>query len=80
MLGGEEERLIAPFVACGDLSGFDADANYDLELGGTGDGETAAQPYVYHEPTQKPTTPAYRAFLETRAADGRRLVLDNKKH
>lgn len=45
-----------------------------------GDGETAAQPYVYHEPTQKPTTPAYRAFLETRAADGRRLVLDNKKH
>ena len=27
------ERLIVPFVACGDLSGYDADANYPLDAG-----------------------------------------------
>ena len=32
--------------------------------------------YTYHEPTQKPTTPAYRAYLEAKAGAGRKLVLD----
>jgi tRNA (cytidine32/guanosine34-2'-O)-methyltransferase len=65
------EQLIVPFVACGDLSGYDADANYDLELA---DDEA---PYVYHEPTQKPTTPAYRTYLEQQQSrEGRRTVLD----
>ena len=64
-------RLIVPFVACGDLSGWDADANYALDV----EGEAT---YVYHEPTQKPTTPAYRAYLEAqRAATGSKVVLDN---
>jgi tRNA (cytidine32/guanosine34-2'-O)-methyltransferase len=64
------ERLIVPFVACGDLSGYDADANYPL------DGEGDA-PYVYHEPTQKPTTPAYRDYLEARQqSEGKKVVLD----
>ena len=77
------ERLLVPFVACGDLSGYDADANYPLrpleallpregEAGGEG-GELEV--YTYHEPTQKPTTPAYRSYLEAQG-DGRKLVLD----
>ena len=27
------EQLLVPFVACGDLSGYDADANYDHGAG-----------------------------------------------
>jgi len=38
-------RKIVPFVACGDLSGFDADANYPLQLPGE-------KPYQYHPPVQ----------------------------
>ena len=31
-----------------------------------------------HEPTQKPTTPAYRAYLEAQqSAGGRKVVLDS---
>ena len=63
-------RLIVPFVACGDLSGYDADANYALDADAGGQ-------YVYHEPPQKPTTPAYRAYLEAQqAATGSKVVLD----
>jgi len=65
-------RLIVPFVACGDLSGYDADANYSLEAG-------SDAPYVYHEPAQKPTTPAYRAYMEAQqAATGSKVVLDTE--
>lgn len=105
-----EERLAVPFVACGDLSGYDADMNYPLlpteELRAVRAGEEEAElspeiafsrafggyggesvagsgraegegTYIYHEPTQKPTTPAYRAYLENLArGDGRKLVLD----
>eukprot|EP00967_Tisochrysis_lutea_P002208 scaffold2776_cov36-Tisochrysis_lutea.AAC.3 len=62
-------RITVPFVACGDLSGYDADANYPLPEGKDGNA------YVVQEPVQKPTTPAYRAFLEAHAS-GRQLVLD----
>mmetsp|Transcript_28943 Transcript_28943/g.58266 ORF Transcript_28943/g.58266 Transcript_28943/m.58266 type:complete len:372 (-) Transcript_28943:130-1245(-) len=65
--GDGPERLIVPFVACGDLSGYDADATYPLDA----EGEPA---YVYHEPTQKPTsqagrsrTPALRASCSCKA-------------
>lgn len=69
--GGGIDRLIVPFVACGDLVGYDADATYPLDA----EGEPA---YVYHEPTQKPTTPAYRAYLEAQqSAGGRKVVLDS---
>ena len=68
------ERLIVPFVACGDLSGYDADANYSLHQEG-------ATPYVYHEPAQKPTTPAYREYLEAKQqAVGAKVVLDQRTH
>ena len=63
-------RRVVPFVACGDLAGYDADSNYPLE-----EEDAAGGGYVYHEPTQKPTTPAYRAFLEAQAGAGRKLVL-----
>ena len=64
-----------PFVACGDLSGFDADANYDLDLA---EGATHYEPI---RPTQPPTTPAYRAYLEAQSSSsGRRVVLDAETH
>lgn len=69
-----EAQLLVPFIACGDLSGYDADANYDLpELA---EGEARYAPI---EPTQKPTTPAYRSYLEQQQGrDGRRTVLDSQ--
>jgi tRNA (cytidine32/guanosine34-2'-O)-methyltransferase len=66
------ESTIVPFVACGDLSGYDADASYPLE---PADGESSYQSMA---PTQKPTTPAYRAYLEQKQSEGgRRVVLDS---
>ncbi|KAK9240809.1 FtsJ-like methyltransferase-domain-containing protein [Lipomyces kononenkoae] len=49
------ERTIAPFIACGDLSDYDADATYQLE---TGVGAISL------EPVQKPTAPPYKTALE----------------
>jgi len=46
-------RVIVPFIACGDLSGYDADRTYPLKL--NDDTE-----YVYHEPTQSPINPPYK--------------------
>uniref|UniRef100_A0A0V0J9K4 Putative tRNA (cytidine(32)/guanosine(34)-2'-O)-methyltransferase n=1 Tax=Schistocephalus solidus TaxID=70667 RepID=A0A0V0J9K4_SCHSO len=43
-----EQRLILPFVACGDLSGYDADACYELD-----------EDYVSLDPVQPPIDPAY---------------------
>lgn len=42
-------RVIVPFVACGDLSGFDADQSYSLQDGNVGVGE-----YKYLNPVQPP--------------------------
>ena len=41
-----EAELLVPFIACGDLSGYDADANYDLPTVGEG-----AAKYAPIEPT-----------------------------
>lgn len=49
--------LIVPFVACGDLSGYDADKSYPLEM----DGEN---PYTYHDPVQPPIHPNYHSAIE----------------
>ncbi|GAA6028211.1 hypothetical protein JCM8097_006918 [Rhodosporidiobolus ruineniae] len=48
-------RFIAPFVACGDLSGFDSETHYPLT-------STDIAP----EPVQEPMAPAYKEFLELR--------------
>lgn len=49
-----EERLLVPFLACGDLAGYDADQSYDLPEGD----------YTFLQPVQAPTAPAYRTALE----------------
>ncbi|MCL4138076.1 UNVERIFIED_CONTAM: hypothetical protein GTU68_021057, partial [Idotea baltica] len=46
-------RTIVPFVACGDLSAYDSDKTYPLQL------EEGKQ-YEYHVPNQPPITPAYQ--------------------
>jgi len=48
-------RLIAPFVACGDLNSWDSDATYNLDEG-----------EVIPEPVQHPVDPPYKEFLEMR--------------
>lgn len=53
-------RLIVPFLACGDLSGWDADQSYDLPEEG----------YQTLPPVQPPTAPAYKTAIE-RAKQGR---------
>lgn len=59
---GDEEmgsRWIAPFLACGDLSAFDADATYTLPEG-----------HVSLDPVQPPTAPPYKQALEMRRKEG----------
>jgi tRNA (cytidine32/guanosine34-2'-O)-methyltransferase len=52
-------RWIAPFLACGDLGAFDADASYHL-----------AKDRVTLDPVQPPTAPPYKRALEMRKAAG----------
>ena len=54
-----DTRWIAPFLACGDLSGWDADATYRLPEG-----------HVSLDPVQPPTAPPYKEALERRRAEG----------
>jgi len=49
-------RLIVPFLACGDLSAYDSDKTYPLM-------DIDGKKYVYHEPTQKPIDPPYKNAL-----------------
>ncbi|GBN57714.1 Putative tRNA (cytidine(32)/guanosine(34)-2'-O)-methyltransferase [Araneus ventricosus] len=46
-------RIIVPFIACGDLSAFDSDRTYPLQLNEDKD-------YVYLPPTQEPIDPPYK--------------------
>lgn len=50
--------LTVPFVACGDLTGFDSDKSYPLELEGAGEA------YVYKEPVQPPIRPNYHSYQQ----------------
>jgi tRNA (cytidine32/guanosine34-2'-O)-methyltransferase len=52
-------RWIAPFLACGDLSSFDADASHKLPEG-----------HVSLDPIQPPTAPPYKKALEERKKQG----------
>jgi len=66
-LSAELARLILPFVACGDLSGYDADITCMLEAAGE-------PPDGMREPAQTPMPPTtapllvYRAYLEAQRA------------
>lgn len=46
-------RVIVPFIACGDLSAYDADRTYPLEL-------SKEKSYTYLPPTQGPIDPPYK--------------------
>ncbi|KAK2734343.1 hypothetical protein FQN55_002799 [Onygenales sp. PD_40] len=52
-------RWIPPFIACGDLSAWDADASYQLP-----------PDYVSLDPVQPPTAPPYKRALEMRREKG----------
>ena len=54
-------RYIVPFLACGDLSAYDSDKSYPLNLGDT--------KYEYHEPTQKPIDPPYKTAIAKRRGE-----------
>ena len=55
----DRKRWIAPFLACGDLSAWDADATYKLPEG-----------HVSLDPVQPPTRPPYKEALERRRREG----------
>lgn len=57
--GEDSNRWIAPFVACGDLSAWDADATYQLP-----------KDRVSLDPVQPPTAPPYKMALELRRQRG----------
>lgn len=55
-LSGINQKII-PFVVSGDLSDYDADCTYPLQL-------SDEKPYVYHEPVQKPIDPPYAQVMK----------------
>ncbi|KAI8325543.1 FtsJ-domain-containing protein [Martensiomyces pterosporus] len=55
-------RVIVPFVACGDLRGFDSDMTYPLEI-------EESEPYTAREPTQSPISPPYKKALELKRSN-----------
>ncbi|KAI6834240.1 FtsJ-domain-containing protein [Hortaea werneckii] len=58
-LANRSTRWIAPFLACGDLSAFDADASHKLPEG-----------HISLDPVQPPTAPPYKRALEERKKMG----------
>lgn len=52
------EMEAVPFVACGDLHGYDADQSYALEAPADGSA------YVPLEPVQAPIAPPYKMALD----------------
>lgn len=69
---GEGVRWIPPFLACGDLSAYDADATYHLP-----------KDRVTLDPVQPPTAPPYKRALEMRkrmgGAYGKTKMLEQSK-
>uniref|UniRef100_A0A1A8JFB0 Putative tRNA (cytidine(32)/guanosine(34)-2'-O)-methyltransferase n=1 Tax=Nothobranchius kuhntae TaxID=321403 RepID=A0A1A8JFB0_NOTKU len=52
-------RVIVPFLACGDLSAFDSDRTYSLQIDGV-------KQYQYTPPTQPPICPPYQEACQLR--------------
>uniref|UniRef100_A0A4W4E407 Putative tRNA (cytidine(32)/guanosine(34)-2'-O)-methyltransferase n=1 Tax=Electrophorus electricus TaxID=8005 RepID=A0A4W4E407_ELEEL len=52
-------RIIVPFLACGDLSAFDSDRTYPLQL-------DSSKEYQYLPPTQPPIQPPYQQACHLR--------------
>ena len=57
-------RMIVPFIACGDLNGFDSDQSYPLNITNDNDGK---QKVSYHEAVQQPINPPYQEYLNLKA-------------
>lgn len=55
----DENRWVAPFLACGDLNAYDADATYKLPEG-----------HVSLDPVQPPTAPPYKDAIERKRTEG----------
>ncbi|KAF7398491.1 hypothetical protein HZH66_006388 [Vespula vulgaris] len=71
-------RLVVPFVVCGDLNQPDSDTCYPLNFEG--------KEYKYHEPVQSPIAPPYEealSLLEDRSTDFRKadvsVIIDNDR-
>ena len=60
------QRQLVPFIACGDLSGWDADQSYDLPREG----------YVSLPPVAPPTAPAYKLAKERQLQQKQQLSSD----
>ncbi|KAI8907705.1 hypothetical protein PhCBS80983_g02862 [Powellomyces hirtus] len=50
-------RVIVPFIACGDLSGFDSDQTYAL-------GNAEGEEYNVLDPVQMPIRPPYQTYID----------------
>ncbi|TID29560.1 hypothetical protein CANINC_001834 [Pichia inconspicua] len=61
----KEERLVAPFIACGDLNDVDSDATYALD-------ETFKS--LSLDPVQSPTAPPYKKALELKRKGQLKIV------
>eukprot|EP00903_Cladosiphon_okamuranus_P013354 g12446.t1 len=64
-------NLVVPFVACGDLSGFDADKSYPLETDEGGDGQRSGSGgYKRIPPAQMPIRPPHETYRMRKAGAG----------
>jgi tRNA (cytidine32/guanosine34-2'-O)-methyltransferase len=59
-------RVIAPFLACGDLNGFDSDMNYGLN-------DDSVHSFI--EPLQPPTNPPYKEALRLKHSNDEKMKL-----
>jgi len=57
----ETEKVIIPFITCGDLDGWDSDSTYPLPEG-----------YEYKDPVQMPIAPPYAEAIRRRKAKGQK--------
>jgi len=62
-------RVIVPFLACGDLNGYDADRNYPLQL--------SDEEYTYRPPAQPPINPPYKVACKLKTES--KLAQENKE-
>ncbi|XP_023336117.1 putative tRNA (cytidine(32)/guanosine(34)-2'-O)-methyltransferase [Eurytemora carolleeae] len=56
-------RVIVPFLACGDLSAYDSDRTYGLDI-------REGEEYKYLPPTQSPINPPYKSAVDLKRNDG----------
>jgi len=56
-------RVIVPFLACGDLSAYDSDRTYGLDI-------REGEEYEYLPPTQAPINPPYKSAVNLKRTDG----------